>query len=262
MSVFCQPINLERISAPCLGRANNVSSKSGEWLNANPFEKFDFFNIPYPDKEKLLAKAAIFHLETMCVLEEEDITGTETTTWIEKHIPTAVSISKNLRPHPVVLRSSNPRELISSFVDALENLATEVKTQMRAHFFEAEISINSKLSCVMESLNELQSNQEATLDFEDECCRDDSKEGIPQSTQFLQMQKKQLIELKEPLERHCNLLSVFEVKNYNHGVYFVNMYLLPILVKKCSIKSTVIKNVKPCVSIKFDDIDLFTLSKG
>ena len=91
---------------------------------------------------------------------------------------------------------------------------------------------------------------------------DDSKEGMPQSTQVLQMQKKQSIELKGALERHCNLLSVFEVKNYNHGVYFVNLYLLPILVKKCSIKSTVIKNVKPFVSIKFDDIELFTLSKG
>ena len=138
-------------------------------MNATPFEKFDFFNIPYPDKKKLLAKAAIFHSETMCVLEEEDITGTETTTWIEKHIPTAVSISSNLRPDPDVFRSSNPRELISSFVDALENLATEFKTQMRAQFFEAENLINSKLSRVMESLNDLQSNQEATLHFGDEC---------------------------------------------------------------------------------------------
>ena len=65
----------------------------------------------------------------------------------------------------------------------------------------------------MESLNELQSNQVATFHFEDECCRDDSKEGMAQSTQFLQNQKKQLIELKGALERHCNLLSMFEVKN-------------------------------------------------
>ena len=182
--------------------------------------------------------------------EEEEITGTEMTRWIEKHIPTAVSISSNLRPDPVVLSSSNPGKLLLSFADALENLATEAKTQMRAQFVEAEISINRKLSRVLKSLKELQSNQEATFHFDDECYRDE----------LLQMQKKRLIELKGAWEKHCNLLSVFEVQNYNHGVNFVNMYLLPILVKKWRIKSIVIKNVKPFVSIKFDDIQMFTLN--
>ena len=145
-------------------------------------------------------------------------------------------------------------------MDALETLATYAKTHMRAQFCESENSINSKLSRVLESLKELQSNQEATFYFEEECCGDDSKEGMPQLTQLLQMQKKRLIELKRALERHCNLLSVFEVKNYNHGMNFVNMYLLSILVKNCSIKAIVMKNVKPFVSITYDDIQLFNLS--
>ena len=97
----------------------------------------------------------------MWVEEEEEITGTETTRGIEKHIPTAVSISSNLRPDTVVLSSSNPRELLLSFADALENLATEAKTQKRAQLFEAANSINSKLSRLLETLNGHQSNQEA-----------------------------------------------------------------------------------------------------
>ena len=70
----------------------------------------------------------------MCVLEEEEkeTTGTETTIRIEKHIPTAVSISSNLRPDPVVFSSSNPRELLLSFVNALEISATEAETRMQS----------------------------------------------------------------------------------------------------------------------------------
>ena len=106
----------------------------------------------------------------MCVQEEKVVTGTETTKMIEKHIP-AVSISSNLRSDPVALSSSNSRELVSSFVDACENLASEAKIQMREQFFEAEIPITIKLLRVQASLNKLQSNQEATFHFEDECCR-------------------------------------------------------------------------------------------
>ena len=66
----------------------------------------------------------------MCVLEEEKIISTEMTRWIEKHIQTAVSLSKKLLPDPVVLSSSNPRVMLSSFVDALESLATDANTRM------------------------------------------------------------------------------------------------------------------------------------
>ena len=89
-------------------------------------------------------------------------------------------------------------------------------------FFEAENSIESKLWHVLEPLSELQSNQEATFHFEDECCRVQSNEGKPQSTKFLQIQKKHLLELQEASERHCDFLFVFEGKNYNQGVNFVN----------------------------------------
>ena len=88
-----------------------------------PFLTSWVFQYTIPGQEET-AKAAIFHFESICVLEKEGITGTETTRWIEKHTQTAVSISSNLRPDPVVLSSSKPREFITSFVDALENLST------------------------------------------------------------------------------------------------------------------------------------------
>ena len=46
--------------------------------------------------------------------------------------------------------------------------------------------------------------------------------GKPQSTKFLQIQKKHLLQLQEALGRHCDFLFVFEVQNYNQGVNFVN----------------------------------------
>ena len=116
-------------------------------------------------------------------------------------------------------------------MDALENLSTEAKVQMGVQSFDAGNSVNCKLSRIQKSLNELQSNQAATFHFEDECCRDESKERKPQSTQFLLIQTKQLIRLQDALERHCKVLSVFEVKNYNDGVNFVNIYF-PYLSRK------------------------------
>ena len=67
---------------------------------------------------------------------------------------------------------------------------------MRAQFFEAENSNNSKLLHLLKSLNGLQSDRGVTFHFEDECCRDDSKVGLPQLKQVLQRQKKQMIKLK------------------------------------------------------------------
>ena len=78
---------------------------------------------------------------------------------------------------------------MSSFVNALENLAAQSKAQMRMSFIEVETAIESRLSHVMGLLNERRSRREATFTFEDECCEaDESSEGKDVSIQFLHMQ--------------------------------------------------------------------------
>ena len=143
---------------------------------------------------------------------------------------------------------------MSSFVNALENLAAQSKAQMRMSFIEVETAIESRLSHVMGLLNERRSKREATFTFEDE-----SSEGKDVSIQFLHMQKKQLIQLQEHFERYCNVLPVF---GFNSGKYDINLikkYLLPILVEDKDIEPIVIKNANQYVSFEFCDVQFLDI---
>ena len=104
----------------------------------------------------------------------------------------------------IFLCNSNPRDLVESFVDAVEGLATQSKAQMKVKILEVETSIKSELTRTLEPLNEGRCRNQRVFDFEDHCFEEDNEEKDP-STQFLQMQKNQLIELQEHLERYCNV---------------------------------------------------------
>ena len=52
------------------------------------------------------------------------------------------------------LRTSNPRNLVESFIDAVEGLATQCKAQMKLKFLAVETAIKYKLTRKWESLNE------------------------------------------------------------------------------------------------------------
>ena len=169
--------------------------------------KLDSFGIQYTDDQKLFTNLAVFDFESICIPEEK-FKSTETTTWISKHVPISVSISSNLISKPIFLCNSNPRDLVESFIDAVEGLATQSKAQTKLKFLEIETAIKSKLSRTLESLNERRCRNQRVFDFEDHCFEDDDEEKDV-STQFLQMQKNQLIELQEHLERYCNVLPVF-----------------------------------------------------
>ena len=61
------------------------------------------------------------------------------------------------------------------------------------------------------------------------------------STQFLQIQKNQLLNLQQHFERYVNTLPVF---GFNSGKYDLNLiksYLLPYLIQERDIQPTVIK---------------------
>ena len=89
---------------------------------------------------------AIFHFESICV-KEDSYKQTETTMWIGKHVPVSVSISSNLIPEHFFLANANPNHFISSFITALEGLATQSKAQMKLKFTEVETAI--KKNCVL-----------------------------------------------------------------------------------------------------------------
>ena len=90
---------------------------------------------------------------------------------------------------------------------------------MKLKFLEIETAIKSKLTRTMETLNERRYRNRLVFEFEDNCFGDDNEEKDA-SIQFLQMQKNQLIELQEHLERYCNVLPVF---GFNSAKYDINL---------------------------------------
>ena len=76
------------------------------------------------------------------------------------------------------------------------------------------------------------------------------------STQFLQIQKNQLIDLQEQLERFYIVLPVFDFNSGKFDLDLIKSYLLPIVVNERDIESTVIKKANQSMSIKFVDIQI------
>ena len=221
------------------------------------FDKLDSFDIQYTDDQKLFTNLAVFDFESICIPEEK-FKNTETTTWIGKHVPISVSITSNLIAKPIFLCNSNPRDLVESFIDAVESSATQSKTQMKLKFLEVETAIKSKLTRTQESLNERSCRNQRVFEFEDHCFEDDNEEKDA-STQFLQMQKNQLIELQEHLERYCNVLPVFGFNSAEYDLNLIKSYLLPFLINERNMEHTVIKKANQFVSFKFGDVQLLDI---
>ena len=210
------------------------------------------FNIPYKKEQKLFKNLARFDFESICV-KEQSYKQTETTTCIGKHVPISVSISSNLIPEPNFLRNANPY-LISSFITALEGLATQSKAQMKLNFIEVETAIKIKLCAILEQLNQRRNRAERVSNFVDDCIVEEEEKDL--STKFLLMQKNQSIDLQEHFERYCNVLPVFGFNSAKCDINLIKSYLLPILVNERDFEPTVIMEANQFVSFKFGDIQL------
>ena len=130
--------------------------------------------------------------------------------------------------------------MVESFINAVEGLATKSKAQMKLKFLEVETAIESKLTGTLESLNEHRYRNQRVFKFEDHCLEDDNEEKDA-STKFLQMQKNQLIELQEHLERYCNVSPVFGFNSAKYDINLIKSNLLPILINERNMERTVIK---------------------
>ena len=230
--------NLERHLVRCSERVRHIYPKNAYQLRETLFDKLDSFGIQYTDDQKLFTNLAVFDFESVCIPEEK-FKNTETTTWIGKHVPISISISSNLIDKPIFLCNSNPRNLVESFLDTVEGLATQSKAQMKLKFLVIETAIKSKLTRTLESLNEHRCRNQRVFEFEYHCFEDDNEEKDA-STQFLQMQKNQLIKLQEHLERYCNVLPVFGFNSAKYDINLIKTYLLPILINERNMEPTVI----------------------
>ena len=80
-----------------------------------------------------------------------------------KHVPISVSIPSNLIPEPIFLCNANLHHLISSFITALEGLATQSKAQMKLNFIEIETAIEIKLCAILEQLKQCRNQRKCQI---------------------------------------------------------------------------------------------------
>ena len=185
---FDRAFNFERHLTTCSDRVKNVYPKNVYQTEETLFDKLDSFGIDYTNEQKLFKNLAIFDFESICV-QEESFKDTDTTKWIGKHIPISVSIPSNLVKEQIFFCNSDPHHLVNSLIGALEKLDLQSKAIMKNLFFDIETTIKIKQGSILEKLNQRHKRREqADLDdCDNETCT---------STQFLQIQKKQLIDLQ------------------------------------------------------------------
>ena len=183
-------------------------------------------------------------------MQEKSFKDTDTTKWIGKHTPILVSTSSNLLKEPIFLCNSDPYQLVTTFIGALEKLALQSKAIMKKLFFDIETTINIKLGSIFEKLTQSHNRREQAHldDCDNETCT---------STQFLLIQKKQLIDLQEHLERYCIILPIFGFKSAKYDLNLIKSNLLLILVNERNIEPTVIKKANQF--IKVGDIQLLDI---
>ena len=92
------------------------------------------------------------------------------------------------------------KNLVLIFVTNLEILAEKSELEMKTKFQDNERVVNERMSIFFQELNETRRNRATeNFEYENECIED--TEETDTSTQFLRMQKNQLNDLKQNLEK-------------------------------------------------------------
>ena len=243
---FSRTFILERHLTTCSERVKNVYPKNVYQIRETLFHKLDPIGIEYTSKQELFKKLAI----SICV-QEESFKDTHTATWIGKRVPISVSIPSNLVEEPFFICNFAPHHLVASFIEILENLASQSKAKMKNLILDIKTTIKIKLSSILAIFSQRHTRREnARFDMSQDIC--DSE--IYVSAQFLQIQKNHLFDLQETLARYCNVLLVFGVNSARYDLNSIKSYLLPILVNERDLEPTFIRKANQFICFKFGDI--------
>ena len=207
--------NFHRHVKSCKDRIQHVYPKSVYILRKTSSGKLDGFGVRYEEDQKMFKNLAVFDFESICVSSNQ-LKDTNTTTWVGKQEPISVSVSSNLLQEPIFLCNKDPKTLIVSFVEALEELDTKSKAEILRNFSSIENAIKTRVNSIFEKLNERKNESTPMFEFQNI----EEEEKIDMSTQFLQIQKNQLLELQQHFERYVNTLPLF---GFNSGKYDLNL---------------------------------------
>ena len=115
-------------------------------------DELEWFNIFYSGDRKLFKILTILDFESFCV-QEEKLGDTDTTTWTSKHVPLSVWILSNVIENAKFLCISNPSPLVESFLDDLDGLVTQSKTQTKIQLLEMNTGVKTKLNKIFSAFN-------------------------------------------------------------------------------------------------------------
>ena len=154
---FSRAFNLERHLTTCSEGVKHVYPRNVYQIRETLSEKFDSYSLKFTSEQKLLKQLAIFDFESNCV-QEETFRGTNTTTWIGKHVPITVSNSSKLVEEPIFPCNSDPHHLVASFIGTFKNLASQSTAKMKNLFRDIETTIKIKLASILEKLTHRQNS--------------------------------------------------------------------------------------------------------
>ena len=125
---------------------------------------------------------------------------------------------------------------------------------MLQKFSPIENAIKTRVSSIFEKINGRKDESTPMLEFQYF-----EEEEIDMSTQFLQMQKNQLLELQQHFERYVSTLPAFDFNNGNYDLTHIKSYSLPYLINESGIQPTVIRKAYHFVSFKFGDVQFLDI---
>ena len=127
---------------------------------------------------------------------------------------------------------------------------------MKNLFLDTETKIKNKLGKTLDKFTKSHNRWEPVRGVD--MNQDDCENIFCASTQFLQIQKNQLIRLLEHLERYCKVLPVFGFNSTKNDLNLTKSYLLPI-VDEQHIESTAIRRANHFMLFKLGDIQLLDI---
>ena len=164
-------------------------------------------------------------------------------------------MSSNLIAKPKFLCKSNPRDSVESFIDAVEGLATQSKTQMKLKFLEVETAIKSKLTRTLESLSERRCPNQRVLSSGIIASKMITKRRMLQHS-FCNCRKINWLSSKNILNVTATYNQCLDLIAQNTTSTWSNPILLTILINERNMEPTVIEKANQFVSINFGDVQL------
>ena len=140
---------------------------------------------------------------------------------LENILPYQSAANLVFKPCPAIDLPCNadPHYLIASFNAALENPAFHSKIPTEILFHDTEKAIKIKLDRILETLSQSHNRRGQVPEAEDVCFQEDSDDSCASAANLL-VQKNQLIDVQELLERYCKPLPVL---GFNSAIYDINL---------------------------------------